>query len=393
MAKFVLTLRKKMAASPFSSTESASKISGPLADPLSSLQDRSSPGTLPSSVGQMKFKFFSSRWNNRRTNLSVNRLVEGSNSCSFGRLALRDSVEFNPDITRSSSTWSKKAPSFLMLFSQASRSSWRNKHRTKSDTPVHSFTAALGDATTVSKSASSLQVNSMTTRPTAQPVRGNVDLLGRHEDHGSYSPNLVEGTEVFQALKGGQEPIFFGVDSSRCSDQGSWSILPVPPIIISAPTPPDSMCFANENGGQELVHWQVNSNRKFVQGHDVDWETNVPMVIKTLHGVARQLQHDPTFTQKRLFRLSAPITAFLYSLGFGVIMLKKEQMAAYFTLFILLGMLLVLTLLRGIIWVMSKFGHSFCELNLEEVFTRGIFVDSEGERLTDADFIVGNLIT
>jgi len=145
------------------------------------------------------------------------------------------------------------------------------------------------------------------------------------------------------------------------------------------------------SAGQDLVE-----QTKFSQ---------VPTVIRMLQSAARQLENDASFTQRNIFRLSAPIMAFLSTLGIGVIIPKTEaaffgepgirkasQTAICVTLFIPLGLLFVLVLLRGVIWVMSKLGRSFCELDLEEVFTRGIFVDS-GERFTEADFIAGNLIT
>jgi hypothetical protein len=118
-----------------------------------------------------------------------------------------------------------------------------------------------------------------------------------------------------------------------------------------------------------------------------------------LQSAVRQLENDASFTQRKVFRLLTPFTAFIYTLGTGVMMLKKdagvvgEPDIIKVAVLILLGMLIALALLRGVIWAMSRLGRSFCELDLEEVFTRGILIISEGERVTEADFIVGNLIT
>jgi hypothetical protein len=189
----------------------------------------------------------------------------------------------------------------------------------------------------------------------------------------------------------------------KSSDEIDWrSIFPIPPIIISSPTLPDDLYFPEE--GTQKLHRPADSEwKKPSDVEDLGGPVDFSVVATTLQSAARQIANDPSATQENVFRQSAPITAFVYVLGIGVILLKKEgiifesrtkasQIAVY-AFVIPLGMLVVLVLLRGGLWVMGKLGRSFCELDLEEIFARGIFVESEGGRLTDADFIVGNLTT
>jgi hypothetical protein len=384
MAKFTLSLRKSLAAR-FSRIDSGSEISSSLVDHLASLEDsdvrppQDSSDTLPSSFGETKSKqFFSFRRKDRRSALALAQLVEESNarSIGLGSLRLRGGAKSNQD-TQKSLSKSEKAPPFVGLFLRRSTPSLRIKSDASSP--------CLPDGPTP------------TIYPRdAQSVIGEPGLLGRHD-----SSTLADISSPSES--NADTPI--SSDSKNSDKIVSWSTLPIPPIIISSPTPPDALwLFADEsNIAQEQGHLADSETPFDIE--DLEERTNfshVPMVVKTLQSATRQLANDPGVTQGNIFQLSAPITAFLYILGIGVIILKKEifsldpdrkaSQIAVCIIAISVGMLLVLALLRGIIWVMSKLGRSFCELDLEEVFARGIFVDS-GEHLTETDFIVGNLIS
>lgn len=351
MTKFTLNLRKSFAVTRFSRIDSESENLGPLVYPPASLGDarhQDSSDTLPPIKSKQGF--------------SLNKCHNGFGKKS-GLLARR--TKSSPGL-RNPSPESKETPKFVTLFLRRSTPSWWNSKR---------------ELRVVSEASAHSPVLEPEATSSRYPREARVPV--------DPTPNCSPRS---------------GSESPKSSDEvGGWSKLPIPPIIISSPTLPDALCFPEEsNGGTRKLIRRADSEQEKPSGiEELEESTNFSLVM--LQSAARQIANDPSATQTNIFRLSAPITAFLYALGIGVTALKKEEVIfepgtnvsqiTVYAFVIPLGMLLVLALLRGILWVMSKLGRSFCELDLEEVFARGIFIDSEGERLTEADFIVGNLIT
>ena len=365
---------------------------------LADVRHPGSSGTLPSDLGEMKSKrFFTFRWNTRRKDLITG---ESNVVRSFGTLRVRERSQSSP-ITHAALSMSRKVPSFATIFSRRPTPSWRNKRALSVESDIMAGSAAMAVGPESPSPCLPVEVI-QTHRPRrTRPFTTPVGLLGQNDGCDFRSPVADDPAfrkGMFQSLdevlkENWQlgDPILSDSESSNTRSDGAtvpMSTPPIPPIIISAPTPPHSL---RSEGEMPPV---AQEYAKFSQ---------VPMAIKMIQNAARQLENDANFTQKNLFQLLAPITAFLYTLGIAVIALKKEgavtdepdiwkasQVAIYH--FIVLG-IIVLMSLRGSIWIVSKLGRSFCELELENVFTRGISVDSEGERLTEADFIVGNLIS
>jgi len=382
MAKFIFNLRNSLVVTHM---DSKSDIPGPLVYPLTSLEDvqGTSDVLLPSDLGPGRIRQkqgFSFRWNNRRTGLGVTQPIDKSNARGIGRLGFRSGTKSNPDLQKSVAKL-KTTPKFVTLLLRKSPS-WMDKRerRIKSDTSEQS------SATSSELSCETCLPVDPTSNRSPRDTRPITGLQGFFRQ---------ERRPLAEGLRGGTIAEVIPSDSVSSVEK---AILPIPPIIISAPTPPNDLCFGVGRPAE-------SSDRKRPSGR-VEGHTNIgqiPMAMKTLQNAARQLANDPSITQTSISRLLVPITTFLYTLGIGAILLKNEaviietrsasEMAVYMAFVIPLGLLLVLVLLRGTLWVMSKLGCSFCELDLEEVFERGIFVDSEGERLTEADFIVGNLIT
>jgi len=380
MAKFTFNLRNSFV---FAHMDSKSEISGPFVYPLASLEDdqRSSDSVLPSNLKAIKQKQgFSFRWNNRRTGLGVAQPVDKPNARSIGRLGFRSVTKSNPNLQNSEAK-SKSTPKFVTLLLRRSPS-WMDKRerRIKSDTLEQS------SATSSESSCETCLPVDPTSNRSPRDIRPVIGLQGLFRQ---------ERRPLAESLRGGTAKVIPS-DSESSKSSVEKAILPIPPIIISAPTPPNGAM------GRPVESSERKRPSDMVEQQNIG---QIPIVMKTLQNAARQLANDPSVTRASVFRLLVPITTFLYMLGIGFILLKKEavifetrnasEMVVYIGFVILLGMLVVLALLRGVLWVVSKLGRSFCELDLEEVFERGIFVDSDGlgERLTEADFIVGNLMT
>lgn len=395
MAKFSFRLRKT----------AATGISGTHVDRPSSLVDVRASESGMLTLRKKSKQFFSFRRSNRDADLVVQVPQEefaDSDVPSLGKPGSRDdSAESNPDIHTESFTKPKKTPSFATVFLRRPTPSWRNERELLLDSDTQALLSALGHATP-ELSCVPFDLDSGTLTRTPSDARFQPYLVHELERHQSspFAESLVGGTEaavvhpspspsVKESHSDGSSSAHSA--ASKIHPDQSWSILPVPPIIISAPTPPHAPWSADESDyGRSLAIPPDPAQFRFSQ---------VPTAIRTLQSAVRQLENDASFTQRKVFRLLTPFTAFIYTLGTGVMMLKKdagvvgEPDIIKVAVLILLGMLIALALLRGVIWAMSRLGRSFCELDLEEVFTRGILVISEGERVTEADFIVGNLIT
>lgn len=169
------------------------------------------------------------------------------------------------------------------------------------------------------------------------------------------------------------------------------TLLPIPPIIISAPTPPE--CYPSVDIDDSIYKPELRR------------PDSLRSILETLQCVARQLAEDPAWTQANLFRLAAPVVVFLYILAMGIILPRKKDevfkklMAVerdpvlYSLLFALLGLLAVFAVLRLLIWIVRRLIHSFCDVDLTEVLKKGVCIDSEGKRVGEAGLIIGNLLS
>ncbi|KAF9528229.1 hypothetical protein CPB83DRAFT_854673 [Crepidotus variabilis] len=224
-------------------------------------------------------------------------------------------------------------------------------------------------------------------------------------------------------------PRFSGSGSTSTSSSGSG--LPTPPIILSAPTPPPALRITTSESyiirsGEKSA---PSSSRRidgtiFTNPFD---SSSPPSGLKqtrgdlfaiahTLQYAARQVESDPTFNQRTLFKSTAPLVAFLYTLAAGVLVprymytssaspavdssfnhnhnLSTPHTYSSLTLISLstLGLGLILLLTRLIVWAISRIGQSFCGMDVNQALKTGECVDAEGGKVSQADMLVGGIL-
>lgn len=179
----------------------------------------------------------------------------------------------------------------------------------------------------------------------------------------------------------------------------SVMMLPAPPIIVSSPTPPNFSRF--EAGELQVIRDMEVLDSELESRAAPD---GICKTLETVQKVARQLEHDATFSEGNVYRFTAPILVFLYMLAMAVILPRRQAEIVTklgvdegytllcFLLLTVLGVPFVLMALKATLWVMGRLCQSFCTLDVQEVFGKGVCVDSNGERASDADLIVGNLL-
>ncbi|CAA7260987.1 unnamed protein product [Cyclocybe aegerita] len=119
-----------------------------------------------------------------------------------------------------------------------------------------------------------------------------------------------------------------------------------------------------------------------------------------LQRTVRRIQADGTITQETAFRNTILIACFLYIIAAGVLLPRHHDSISSATglpvegwpALVSAGLLLVLAMLRAVIWVASRVGKSICDLDIEDVFSKGACVDANGRKMGEADMIVGGLI-
>ncbi|KAF8148633.1 hypothetical protein B0H34DRAFT_679637 [Crassisporium funariophilum] len=136
---------------------------------------------------------------------------------------------------------------------------------------------------------------------------------------------------------------------------------------------------------------------------DIPHKSNFRRMVEHLQHAARRVQEDEMVSQESIFRSTAPLAVFFYLLAVGVLVPRwfsasasvgekvpsvhpRSMVMAFFG-----GMLLMLAVLRGVIWVLGVLGQTFCDLDLVEVFRTGECVDVDGKGMGGAELIVGNL--
>ncbi len=179
----------------------------------------------------------------------------------------------------------------------------------------------------------------------------------------------------------------------------SVMLLPAPPIIISSPTPPN---FGRLEGAELHVVQDIEVLDLELEHHSAT--DGFCKTLETVQKAARQLEHDTTFSESNVYRFTAPIVVFLYILIMATILPRRRAeiilklgvdegyTVLCFLLLTVLGVPFVLMALRATLWMMGRLFQLFCTLDVQEAFGKGVCVDSNGARASDADLIVGNLL-
>ena len=212
-----------------------------------------------------------------------------------------------------------------------------------------------------------------------------------------------KAAQLHQSLDGNQPatvPAPLTYASTTSETHISVMMLPAPPIIISSPTPPN---FCRFEGGE----LQVVQNVEVLDLELEEVRTPTEGFCKTLETaqkVVRQLEHDATFSERSVYRSTAPIMVFLYILAMATILPRRQAEIVTklgvdegytllcFLLLTVLGVPFVLMALRATLWIVGRLCQSFCALDVQEVLGKGVCIDSNGQRASDADLIVGNLL-
>ena len=131
-------------------------------------------------------------------------------------------------------------------------------------------------------------------------------------------------------------------------------------------------------------------------------------ILEVLQQAARRVEADQSISQANIFRSLAPLAIFLYFIGIGVLLPRRQRYdnrnysqapeekntttsVARMVLLLFVGMALLLVFLRGMVRVVSVLGKIFCEVDLTEIFRKGECVDVDGRGKGEAELILGGL--
>lgn len=126
--------------------------------------------------------------------------------------------------------------------------------------------------------------------------------------------------------------------------------------------------------------------------------SDISAIAHTLQLAAQQIGADPTFDQNALFRTVVPIIAFLYALVAAVFLPRyfsgaDDSSDKYLVTLAVLGLVSILVITRAILWGVSLIVQSFCALDVDRALKTGKCVDSAGQRFSQADLLVGGLLS
>ncbi|KAJ3505350.1 hypothetical protein NLJ89_g7469 [Agrocybe chaxingu] len=316
----------------------------------------------------------------------------------------------NPKVTPSK-THTPKASSLANLFLTRSGQSG-SPRRTKTTGSVKQDAAAIILASNHRASADSDSI-----------AKEKMDVQSSATSVAVDSPSPIRTPEVSSLKKRSSKASLTGLDDEQGQAQAIEVLPPVPPpaVVIQPPTPvlasfdaaamnrlPSDPCEPNipeveeaeEVDKTEFVLAPNDSVSPNARECSSSSEPGLQKYAEIIQRTARRIQADEVITQGTAFRNMAPIVCFLYVIAAGVLLPRHHHFVSSaiglpvegWPVLVSGGFLLVLGMLRAGIWVASRVGKSICDLDIEDVFTKGACVDANGRRMGEADMIVGGLI-
>ena len=201
----------------------------------------------------------------------------------------------------------------------------------------------------------------------------------------------------------------FGVDLT----QGVSTIpLATPPIIVSAPTPPECCQWCEDSAFMTVV---LSSSAHEIVVARVDKrhplafkpkpKTAFRSTAQLLQRAARQVQAKGMLTRKSVSKIMLPFVTFIYSFAMTIFLMNNEAATNLLGLgddiysyvsssvaAIFIGGFLLVLVTKLLVELVFYFFELFCDMDLEEAFRVGECVDSSGQRVGEAGLVIGNLL-